>query len=62
MLGRWVGLSYDGPIISGWGTIARTEAAVTELMGKLRDGGTAAVQPYERGGLRGNQALRSQAW
>lgn len=33
MVGRWVGLSYDGPIVSGWGTIARTEAEVTELHG-----------------------------
>ena len=23
--GRWVGMSYDGPVISGWGAIARTE-------------------------------------
>jgi hypothetical protein len=23
--GRWVGMSYDGPVVSGWGAIARTE-------------------------------------
>jgi Glyoxalase-like domain len=23
--GRWVGMSYDGPIVTGWGAIARTE-------------------------------------
>jgi hypothetical protein len=23
--GRWVGMRYDGPVISGWGAIARTE-------------------------------------
>jgi transcriptional regulator with XRE-family HTH domain len=23
--GRWVGMSYDGPVITGWGAIARTE-------------------------------------
>ena len=42
-MGRWVGLSYDGPIISGWGVIARTEEEVTELMDKLRQEGTKAV-------------------
>jgi transcriptional regulator with XRE-family HTH domain len=36
MTGRWVGLSYDGPIISGWGAIARTEGEVIELMNQLR--------------------------
>ena len=36
MTGRWVGLSYDGPIITGWGTIARTEDEVIALMDKLR--------------------------
>jgi hypothetical protein len=35
MTGRWVGLSYDGPIITGWGTIARTEDEVIALMDKL---------------------------
>jgi hypothetical protein len=23
MVGRWVGLSYDGPVVTGWGAIAR---------------------------------------
>ena len=23
--GRWVGMSYDGPVVTGWGAIARTE-------------------------------------
>jgi transcriptional regulator with XRE-family HTH domain len=23
--GRWVGMTYDGPVVSGWGAIARTE-------------------------------------
>jgi transcriptional regulator with XRE-family HTH domain len=35
MTGRWVGLSYDGPIITGWGAIARTEDEVIALMDKL---------------------------
>ncbi len=37
MTGRWVGLSHDGPTISGWGTIARTEDEVRGLMDKLRN-------------------------
>ena len=36
MTGRWVGLSYDGPIITGWGAIACTEDEVIALMDKLR--------------------------
>jgi len=36
MTGRWVGLSY-GPIITGWGAIARTEDEVRALMDKLRN-------------------------
>lgn len=35
--GRWVGLSYDGPIISGWGALARSEDEVVRLMGTLRN-------------------------
>ncbi len=37
MIGRWVGLSYDGPIITGWAAIARTEDEVRTLMDKLRN-------------------------
>lgn len=36
MVGRWVGLSYDGPVITGWGAIARTEDEVIKLMDQLR--------------------------
>jgi transcriptional regulator with XRE-family HTH domain len=36
MTGRWVGLSYDGPIVTGWGALARTEDEVVALMDKLR--------------------------
>ena len=35
-VGRWVGLSYDGPVTTGWGALARTEDEVTALMNKLR--------------------------
>jgi transcriptional regulator with XRE-family HTH domain len=41
MTGRWVGLSYDGPLITGWGTMARDEHQATELMQHLREKGTA---------------------
>jgi transcriptional regulator with XRE-family HTH domain len=35
--GRWVGLSYDGPIVSGWSSLAKTEEEVVALMDKLRE-------------------------
>lgn len=34
--GRWVGLSYDGPIITGWGALARTGQEVVALMDELK--------------------------
>jgi hypothetical protein len=33
--GRWVGLSYDGPVISGFATLARTQDAAQALMARL---------------------------
>jgi len=36
--GRWTGLSYDGPVISGWSAIARTEEAAQQLLAHLSDG------------------------
>lgn len=30
--GRWVGLSYDGEIRTGWGVMARSESAANDLM------------------------------
>lgn len=36
MTGRWVGLSYDGPIITGWGAMAKTEVEVRNLMNTLK--------------------------
>lgn len=39
MTGRWVGLSYDGPIITGWAVMARTEEEVVALMNELRETG-----------------------
>lgn len=35
-VGRWVGLSYDGPIVTGWGALARSEDEVVELVNKLK--------------------------
>lgn len=32
MAGRWVGLSYDGPIVTGLGTIARTREEALAMM------------------------------
>lgn len=36
MTGRWVGLSFDGPLITGWAAIARTEADALTLIKELR--------------------------
>ena len=30
--GRWVGMSYDGPVVSGLGSIARTEELATQVI------------------------------
>jgi hypothetical protein len=35
--GRWVGLSYDGTIVTGWSSMARTEADARELVGELKE-------------------------
>jgi len=43
MTGRWVGLSYDGPIITGWAAIAHTEDEVIALMDQLRSDATAST-------------------
>jgi periplasmic divalent cation tolerance protein len=33
--GRWVGLSYDGPVVSGYATLARTQETVQAVMTRL---------------------------
>lgn len=38
--GRWAGLSFDGPVVSGWSALARTEDEVIALMDELRRGTT----------------------
>ena len=30
--GRWVGMSYDGPVVTGWGAIARTEEQAHQVV------------------------------
>jgi transcriptional regulator with XRE-family HTH domain len=38
--GRWVGLSFDGPVVTGLATLARTEDEAFELMTELQKGET----------------------
>jgi hypothetical protein len=33
----WVGLSYDGDIVTGWSSMARTDDEARELVGELKD-------------------------
>jgi hypothetical protein len=42
--GRWVGLSYDGPLVTGWSSLARTEEEVVALMDQLRNEGKASTR------------------
>ena len=37
--GRWVGMSYDGAVITGWGAIARTEDEAGKVVQDLIDSG-----------------------
>ena len=39
LTGRWVGLSYDASVITGWGTVARTEQEAVSLMNSVRQEG-----------------------
>jgi transcriptional regulator with XRE-family HTH domain len=41
MTGRWVGLSYDGLIITGWASMAKSEDEARELVAKLKESGDA---------------------
>ncbi len=40
MTGRWVGLGYEGQIVTGWGTIAKSNDEVLALMNQLKEKGT----------------------
>jgi hypothetical protein len=35
--GRWVGLSFDGDIVTGWAALAKTEDAVVAIMSELKE-------------------------
>ena len=37
MTGRWVGLGYDGKIMTGWGGMARTEDRALEIIAELAE-------------------------
>lgn len=37
--GRWVGLSYDGMVVTGWGGMARTEEQAYDVVQRLIDAG-----------------------
>ena len=37
--GRWVGMSYDGLVITGWGAIARTDDEAPKIVQNLIDTG-----------------------
>ncbi|BCJ71654.1 hypothetical protein CS0771_11980 [Catellatospora sp. IY07-71] len=36
MAGRWVGMSYDGKIVTGWGAIARDGDTATNIIDQLK--------------------------
>jgi hypothetical protein len=35
--GRWVGLSYDGLVVTGWSALARTREMAQQIMSDLID-------------------------
>jgi hypothetical protein len=35
--GRWVGMSYDGPVVTGWGSMARTQQLAHNVVQDLVD-------------------------
>jgi len=37
MSGRWVGLSYDGLIVTGWSSMAKTEDEARDLVERLKE-------------------------
>lgn len=40
MTGRWVGLSYDGKIVTGLGAMAKSESEARDLIGKQKEAGS----------------------
>jgi transcriptional regulator with XRE-family HTH domain len=45
MRGRWVGVSYDGKIVTGWGGMARSEEEARSIIDGLKQGTTAEREP-----------------
>jgi transcriptional regulator with XRE-family HTH domain len=41
--GRWIGMSYDGQVVTGWGAFARTQELAHKLVQDLIDQGAAAA-------------------
>lgn len=41
--GRWVGMSYDGAVITGWGVMARTSDEAKQVIQNLIDSGKPAI-------------------
>jgi transcriptional regulator with XRE-family HTH domain len=39
MYGRWVGLSFDGKVITGWGGMAHDKQAAAEVIAELKERG-----------------------
>jgi transcriptional regulator with XRE-family HTH domain len=37
MTGRWVGLSYDGAVVTGWGAMGKTEMEARNLIEQLKE-------------------------
>jgi hypothetical protein len=35
--GRWVGMSYDGPVVTGWGAMARTQQQAHQVVRDMVD-------------------------
>jgi hypothetical protein len=42
MSGRWVGLSYDGKIVTGWGAMAHSGEEAAALIAELKERGEPA--------------------
>jgi transcriptional regulator with XRE-family HTH domain len=40
MTGRWVGLSYDGKIVTGWGAMGKSEETARDLIAQLKEPAT----------------------
>jgi transcriptional regulator with XRE-family HTH domain len=39
MIGRWVGMSYDGVVVTGWGSMAHSESDARALIDELKQRG-----------------------